>query len=183
MNINRFSKSREENDFYSTPPEMIDYLLKYESFDNHIWEPCCGNGSLVNRLKELGYNVKSSDIIKRIDDAELIDLLQCSECFDGDIITNPPYKNCEFFVKKCYELCKHKCALFLNIHFLEGQQKYDYINKDCLPKTIYLFIKRVQCFKEGVYTKNNSSICYAWFVYEKDFKGNTNIILVDNRKK
>ena len=47
MLITKPNKDREENDFYSTPPEMLDYLFKIEEFDKNIWEPCCGDGALV----------------------------------------------------------------------------------------------------------------------------------------
>ena len=59
MLITKPNKDREENDFYSTPPEMLDYLFKIEEFDKNIWEPCCGDGALVMRLRKLGYNVKA----------------------------------------------------------------------------------------------------------------------------
>ena len=39
----------------SEASKTIDYLLQYETFDSNIWEPCCGNGSLSNRLKDFSY--------------------------------------------------------------------------------------------------------------------------------
>lgn len=56
---------REKDDFYSTDPKAIDYLLKYESFNTQIWECACGNDNLTYKLEEYGYDVTSSDIIDR----------------------------------------------------------------------------------------------------------------------
>lgn len=56
---------RVQDDFYSTDPEAIDWLLKYEDFNNTIWECACGNGNLVNRLREHGYNVIATDLVDR----------------------------------------------------------------------------------------------------------------------
>ena len=56
---------RADNDYYSTDPRAIDYLLKYETFNENIWECACGSGKLSERLKENGFNVRSTDLIYR----------------------------------------------------------------------------------------------------------------------
>ena len=62
---NHSDYERAENDFYSTDPEAIDYLLKYEQFNNDIWECACGNGNMSKRLEKYGYNVTSTDLVYR----------------------------------------------------------------------------------------------------------------------
>lgn len=59
------TKNRQSNDFYSTDPTAIDYLLRYESFDRSIWECACGNGNLSKRLEDYGYDVLSTDLVYR----------------------------------------------------------------------------------------------------------------------
>lgn len=84
---------REINDFYATHPSAIDYLLEVETFNNNIWENAVGQGHLAQKLIDKGYNVKSSDIIDRgFPGTEIINFLESDIKFDGDIITNPPYK-------------------------------------------------------------------------------------------
>ena len=56
---------RVNHDFYSTDPKAIDYLLKYEDFDENIWECACGNGNLSKRLEMHNHNVLSTDIVYR----------------------------------------------------------------------------------------------------------------------
>ena len=41
---------RANNDFYSTDPIAIDYLLEHEDFSENIWECACGNGKLSERV-------------------------------------------------------------------------------------------------------------------------------------
>ena len=101
---NHCDDEREENDYYATDPKAIDMLLKKETFNKNIWEPAAGGGHLSKRLKEYGYIVKQSDIIQRIDGVEIIDFLKTNETFNGDIITNPPYKFCTEFILKALEL-------------------------------------------------------------------------------
>ena len=127
MLIAKPNKDREEHDFYSTPPKLLDYLLEIEEFDKNIWEPCCGDGALVNRLRKKGYNVKASDLIYRgCPDSEVSDFLDYYEPFDGDIITSPPFKNVLSIVKQAYDLSKRKIAMFLNVHFIQGQVRYNF---------------------------------------------------------
>ena len=62
---NHTNKCRVMDDFYSTDPVSIDYLLMYEAFDKNIWECACGSGNLSKRLISYGYNVHSTDLVYR----------------------------------------------------------------------------------------------------------------------
>lgn len=171
---NHCDDEREENDYYATDPKAIDMLLSKETFNKNIWEPAAGGGHLSKRLKEYGYIVKQSDIIQRIDDVEIIDFLKTNETFDGDIITNPPYKYCTEFILKALDLINdgNKIAMFLKLQTLEGQERYKKIFSKYPPRKIYVFIKRIQCAKNGLF-KGSSAVCYAWFIWEKGYKGHT----------
>lgn len=169
---------REENDFYATDPKAIDDLLNKISFDKNIWEPACGQGHLSQRLKEHGYSVFSTDIIDRGYSDDNLDFLMCWEDWDGDIITNPPYKLCTEFVLKALDLIGpgHKVAMFFKIQFLEGQDRYEKIFKNYPPKYIYIYSRRIQCAKNGNFSEfSSSAICYAWFVWEKGYQGKPEI--------
>ena len=98
---NHTNEERAENDFYATDPTAIDDLLEVESFNNDIWECACGEGHMSERLKEYGYNVDSTDLIDRgYPGTEIVDFLKDDYEFDGDIITNPPYKYVNEFIIK-----------------------------------------------------------------------------------
>lgn len=174
---NHTKDKREENDFYATNPKAIDDLLKRESFSNHIWECACGLGHLSERLKEHKFNVYATDIIIRnncID--EKIDFLNNSIKWDGDIITNPPYKYVTEFIQTALSKIEksHKIAFFLKLTTLEGAERYNKIYKYNPPKKLYVYVKRIQCAKNGIF-KVSSAVCYAWFIWEKDYKGKTEI--------
>ena len=93
-----------------------------------------------------------------------------NECFDGDIITNPPYKYATQFILKALELTQNKVAMFLKLTALEGKERYNNIYRNQPPKNIYVFINRVSCFK-AEQVPESSAICYAWFVWEKGYTG------------
>ncbi len=62
---NHTDKEREELDYYATDPIAIDKLLKVETPNRNIWECACGEGHLLERLKDKGFSVVASDIVER----------------------------------------------------------------------------------------------------------------------
>ena len=175
---------REENDFYATDPKAIDYLLRNEYFpkDKQIWECACGTGHLSERLKEHGYNVYSSDLVDRGYQDKCIDFLTYSSGgFNNNIITNPPYKYASEFVLKALEVVNIGCkvAMFLKIQFVESEKRFKELFSKYPPKTIHVFVKRIQCAKNGEF-KGTRAVCYAWFVWEKGLIGATELRWINN---
>lgn len=117
------TSERAEFDYYATPKKAVEELLKLEKFDHIIWEPACGEGHIVNILKEQGYKVRASDIIKR-GNHEVFDFLK-AESWKYSIITNPPFAIATEFIKKALEIIPigRKVAFFLRIQFLEGVKR------------------------------------------------------------
>lgn len=165
---------RANNDFYATPPSVVEMLLEKESFDKNIWEPAAGLNHITNVLIKNGHTVYATDIIQRLPTIEIQDFFTCNKEWDGDIITNPPYTRAGEFVDKAMELIKpgHKLALLLKIQFLEGKGRRELFKK-YPPKVIYVSTSRFACVKNGNFTNslNASAVCYAWFVWEKGFTG------------
>jgi hypothetical protein len=100
-------------------------------------------------------------------------LEQTFDNFNGDIITNPPYKYAQQFVERALENVKpgRKVAMFLKLTFLEGKaRKQMFLNNP--PKTVYVSSSRLLCAKNGDFENTKgSAVAYAWFVWEKGFKG------------
>lgn len=169
--------SSEENDFYATDPKAIDDLLKYETFDKNIWECAVGQGHLAERLKQHGYTVECTDLIDRgYPGTELVDFLNEKYDFEGDIITNPPYKYCSEFILNALDSIPkgHKVAMFLKITALEGRKRYEEIYSKYPPKTVYIFSKRVECGKNGEFV-GALGVGYAWFIWVKGEYGCTEL--------
>jgi len=178
---NHSNTARVGNDYYSTNPIAIDYLLEHEDFDVNVWECACGSGKLSERLKEKGHNVKSTDLVYRgYGEEESIDFLVQDQVFDGDIITNPPYNLALEFVDKALELSNRKVAMFLRIQFLESKKRYEKLLKDNPPKKVLVFVKRMRCYPNDSDTLKGSAICFAWFVWDKEYDGATVLDWIDN---
>ena len=179
---NHTDKEREENDFYATQPIAIDKLYATgELTCKDIWECACGQGDLSKRLEDFGYNVTSTDLIDRGYGKGGVDFFECNEVFNGDILTNPPYKYAKEFVLHSLDLLSEgrKAFMFLKLTFLEGKARFKELFNIAPPKSIYVFSERVLCAKNGKFKEmqesGGSAVCYAWFVWEKGFNGETTL--------
>lgn len=175
---NHTDKNRQNEDFYATDPIAAELLLKVEVFGNNIWECACGQKHLSNVFESHGYNVRSSDIVDRCGN-EVYDFLSPeNKEWNGDIITNPPYKLAKEFIEKSIEIIPEgkKVAMFLKIQFLEGKERKKMFQK-YPPKVIYVSSSRILCAKnaefEAMKAGGGSAVAYAWYVWEKGYKGDT----------
>lgn len=69
--------------------------------------------------------------------------------------------------------------MFLKIQFLEGKSRYN-LFMNYPPKFVYVHSTRQVCAPNGEFIGENgkkigSAVCYAWYIWEKGFKGNTTI--------
>ena len=170
---NHTKEERETNDFYATDSIAIDVLLAKTKLSENVWECACGAGHLSKRLIDYGYNVKSTDLIYRGYGVGGVDFLKCTEMFDGDILTNPPYKYAKEFVEHTLSLIPNgrRVYMFLKIQFLEGQARRALFNTGQL-KTLYVSSKRILCAKNGEFDKmDGSAVAYGWFEFEKGYNG------------
>ena len=178
---------KQMNNFYATHPSVTQDLLRCESFHHNILEPFCGSGTMAQVIKDNGYDVEAYDIIDRgygqVGDFFDIDLPQN----EYDIITNPPYdENLISIIKRCLTLYKNKVALLLPITFLSGKERYDEIYSKQPPSRVYVYRERINIAMDGDFTKFNKSArnitCYAWYIWERDFIGGTELRWIKNIK-
>jgi hypothetical protein len=177
---NHTDKERQNEDFYATEPKAGKLLLELETFSPNIWECACGDGSLSKVFESAGYNVKSTDLVDRGFGENGIDFLNSQTEWDGDIITNPPYKYAQEFIEKALQIIPegNKVAMFLKIQFLEGKRRKKLFLSQP-PKTVYVSSSRLLCAKNAEFEKmiagGGSAVAYAWYVWEKGYKGKTEL--------
>ena len=171
---------REENDFYATNPKAIESVLDIFNqieVSNKVWECSCGQGHISKVLKENGYDVLSTDLIDRGYADYEVDFLETTDKFNGDIVTNPPFKLAEEFVEHGFELIENgnKIALFLKVQFLESKKRKALFEKYPL-KHLLVYSERQQCSKDADFERYHATTqCYCWFVFEKGYDGKPEI--------
>lgn len=178
---NHCDHERQNEDFYATDSIAIDKLKAVYDIPKNIVEISAGNGHLSERLKELGHNVISWDIIQRDYPLDKVqDFLTVKELPKGhSILTNPPFKISSEFVLHSLDLLEdgQQAIFFLKIQFLESQKRYKEIFSKYPPKYIYVFSERCLCAMNGEFEidgkRQSSAVCYAWFCWQKGFSGET----------
>ena len=179
---NHTDKERENDDYYATDPIAIDVLINDGGviFDKPIWECSCGEGHLSERLKEFGYEVYSTDLVDRGYGEGGIDFLKCDKKWNGDILTNPPYKYAKEFIEHAMELIPDGCRvfMFLKVQFLEGKARKELFKK-YPPKCVYVSSSRILCAKNAKFDEmragGGSAVAYAWYEFEKGYSGKSEL--------
>lgn len=170
------TSDRQVEDFYATDPIAAEWLIKIEDLDKSIWECACGQGHLSKVFVKHGYNVKSTDLIDRGYGVGGVDFLKENGHFNGDIITNPPYKYAEEFIKHALDLIPegNKVCMLLKVQFLEGKARRKMFEENP-PKTVWVSTSRIKHGINGDFSRANSMMAIAWYVWEKGYKGETTL--------
>jgi len=168
---------REPYDFYATNPRMVKKLLEVEKFNLNILEPCVGLGHISAVLEHRGYKTYGIDIINRgsVYQHEISDFLQYDKFFNGDIITNPPFRHYEAFIRKSLEIIPtgNRVAILGRILALEGKSRGN-LYAEYPPQKVYVFSSRQVCAINGEFEKvKGSAQNYAWYIWLKGYRGET----------
>lgn len=163
------SAGRPDDDFYPTPPEAIGALLAVEQFEGEIWEPACGDGAICRVMEAAGYRIKATDLIDRGYGEAPHDFLD-SPYRSANIVTNPPFKLAEQFVRLSLKRTTGKVCLLCKVQFLEGVKRKLMFESTPL-KRVWVFSKRVTMARNGKRENYSSSMmCFCWFVWEHGFE-------------
>lgn len=180
---NHTKEEREHNDYYATDPQAFkDFLWAFgdrdgEILNRKVWEPACGEGNLAQVLRDRGFLVLATDKIDR-GYGEVYDFLEQTERmrWDGDVITNPPYKGNQDidFVRKSLDMVsKGKWVIMLfKVQFLASKKRF-FLFQELPPKYIYVHSSRIKIWKNNDDDGGSNALDYAWFVWEKGFTGET----------
>lgn len=183
-------RGRAKNDYYATPTnDVLDFFDKLINRDNEIditdfdriLEPAGGGGHMVDALEDIFVfsNIESIDIDPKREDIMKADFLSDNVSFTGKyydlVITNPPFKLAKEFIDKSLEISKRYVMYYLKIQFLEGINRKEWF-KDLPLKYVYVYSYRSNPHRNGSPVDENgkkwsSTVCYAWYVFDHEYKG------------
>ena len=194
-------KERDKLDYYATPTvEVINILneLGIDFSNQTILEPCVGGGHMAEGIDAYictmthgGIELASiktigTDIHNRGYSNDYWELY-CGPEYDffaddypydeADwIIMNPPYSVIEPFTIRALEIAKKGIIMLARLQFLEGESRFEKILQYNPPSDVYVYVDRIQCWKDGLKPDGSSAQAYAWFVWDKT---KTNDVLVE----
>jgi len=161
-------------DFFPTPRWATFALIDNEKLHGDIWECACGDGTMSRVLAETGNKVISTDLYERGFGESGHDFLVAKRKA-ANIITNPPYNAAEGFVAQGTKLASRKFALLLRLAFLEGANRANTIFARTPPARVWVFSERITFYMKGAKQAGSGTTAYAWFVWDKDASGDTNL--------
>lgn len=182
-------KERDKLDYYATPTvEVINILeeLGISFMNKSILEPCVGGGHMADGIEEYIYNqgyiekvqLIGTDIRNRGYENDIWELYCGPEYdfFSDDypyddvdwIIMNPPYSVIEPFTIRALEIAKKGVIMLGRLQFLEGEGRFENILKFNPPTDVYIYVDRIQCWKDGLKPEGSSAQAYAWFIWNRE---------------
>lgn len=181
-------KERDKTDYYATPPGETINILRTLNFDPNglkILEPCAGGGHMYKDIMDYCDEVHTKGTILQATDfhyhqpicdlpiatGEAYDFLSDSYPWTENIdwiIMNPPYATIEPFTIKALEIADKGVIMLARLQFLEGKSRYENILKNAPLSDVYVYVDRIQCWKDGKVPSGSSAQAYAWFVFDKE---------------
>ena len=162
---------RQKDDWYPTPEIATRRLLDVEMFDEQIWEPAAGDGAIAKVLKTACYDVISSDLNDYGYCESGIDFLLEQKRAADHLVSNPPYKLAEEFIRHAIDLGVDKHAWLLRLSFLEGQKRYQRLFQDFPPIRVHVFSQRLTIWRGDQEISSSGTVAYAWFVWRATYTG------------
>ena len=163
----------DEYDWYVEPSWCTDLLLDHVDFSGTITDPACGAGTIPKALSSRGFTTRSADIVDRGLGSIRINFLADFSCPDN-IVTNPPYRLAEAFVRHALEVCAKKTAVLVRLDFLASQRRYRLFADH--PPALLLVLSRRPSMPPGwipdVEAKGGMHD-YCWLVWDKRAAGPT----------
>lgn len=162
-------------DLYETPREAVLALLRHTRLPEAIWEPACGPGAIVRELRAVGHRVVATDLVdygeRRCPDSESgRDFLLEQAAPEGidTIVTNPPFRLADEFIRHGLRLCSTVVVL-LRLAALEGARRSDIIDRHL--GMVLLGKERLPMMHRDGWQgpKNgNSGAPFAWFIFARE---------------
>ena len=167
-----------KDDLYETPPEAVHALLANFPVTEPVWEPCAGRGAISRILLSEGHTVHAQDLCTYNNQDPYIqtriDFLMELAAPCRLIITNPPYKLADQFIRHGLAMGCTFVAL-LRLAAIEGAGRSDIMN---FCRHIYAGIERLPMMHregwQGTKVESNSTP-FAWFVFDPAFTGVTTL--------
>lgn len=175
------------DDLYETPVEAVDALLAAEALPYYIWEPACGRGAIVNRLRQAGHYVHASDLNDYgcLGAKSGVDFLAEKQSrFDVEaIVTNPPFRLAGQFAEHAIAMAP-KAVMLLRLAFLESARRTGVLESGKLAR-VHVFRNLLPMMHRDGWAgpkTAQSAVAFAWFVWIRDWKGPTELHRLSWRK-
>ncbi len=181
---------REVADFYPTPPEPTRALLRAEAGRLKdfpvIWEPACGDGSMVREIRAAGHLCLATDKHDRgandLDETDFFAALP-SISWPRAVITNPPYNEINWrdgrgrWVEHAMSTLGVEYMALLLSWSWPGAGGHAPMWEKWPPARVYLMRWKIDFTGAGAPPMLN-----GWFVWDRKWQGETVLRMLDRQQ-
>ncbi len=164
-------------DYFPTPPWAARagaaIIKDLDPEARSVWEPACGGGHMAFALGDYFDQVHVSDIFPHGDHAvgDFLDPDGFPDVEADWIVTNPPFRLGEAFVRQAWSRARRGVAMLLRLAFLEGAARHRLLYEDCPLDICSPFAERVPMVSGRWDPAASSATAYAWFFWLKPKTG------------
>lgn len=160
-------------DWYLEPTWVTELLLRHVDIDGPTWDPCCGQGNIIEALHrerkagKWGLGIRASDIVDRgCKGAEApVDFLKSTD-WTYNIVFNPPYARAEAFILHALELADGIVAAVVNLKFLASQGRRSRLFEPHPPAAVLVLSRRPSMPPGGSNIEAKEGTAdYCWLVW------------------
>jgi hypothetical protein len=177
-------------DDFPTPPwatrALIEHVIRSKDSLGTMTclEPACGRGHMAVALSEYFLKVEASDIFD-YGFGHVADFLKSKTTPDHIdwVITNPPFRLGEDFINKALKVARVGVAMLARTVFIESVGRFERVFKSNPPSQFAQFVERVPMVKGRIDRKASTATGYAWLVWEKNHRGNSEVVWIPHCRK
>ena len=139
---------RDPDDWYCEPTWAVELLFQNIDFDEQtIWDPACGGGNIPRVAAEYGFDTLGTDKVDRgfegvrIADFLTTEFVDCELPPRLSVVTNPPYKLTEQFIRRAMTLVDHRIAVLVPVSFMASKARFELFT-ETPPSDVLILCKR-----------------------------------------
>jgi hypothetical protein len=166
---------RHPDDWYVEPSWVSERLFATETFVGEVFDPACGSGRIVRSARAAGLRAWGTDIVARSPECLTVrDFLGPSGMAFDHIVTNPPFKHAEAFVRLALERSRGKVAMLLPSKWMHGDKRSRWLETTPLRRVLYITPRPSMppgpVIEAGV-NPGGGKEDFAWFIWLRGYDG------------
>jgi hypothetical protein len=173
--------AKASHDWYVEPRFAVELLLEHERFPGGVYDPCCGQGTIVKACLDQGLPAVGSDLIRRMYNRPswflgAADFLarRWPLAIKPNIISNPPFyraKGVEVFIRRALAIPNiQKVAVYCDIRFLTSEGRANGLFQKFTPARVWIISPRPSCPPGEYLAQGNEAgggqADWCWLVFE-----------------
>lgn len=167
---------RSPEEWYVDPPFCTELLLDAVPFRGSIWDPCAGQGTIVEVCLERGLKAFGTDINPKFATVREMDFLSDHRGEADNIIFNPPYNQAEDFIRRAIALARRRVAVLLQQQFPYSQGRHRLFTEHKPAQMLFLSSRPSmppgRLMRQGMKQKGGKTD-YLWIVWDREHTGAT----------